>query len=149
MWCSLQVMVEVRRHEMLIAGETLPLPIASNVEMVDSEVTAIDLHAGTIRTVAKLLSDSSIDNGGGQFAQHASGDCVTREELWYAHRLYEGLIVRDIQFTNTLHQPVVIQMALHTLTVSDDTVIFGWCSRCKRWTANYHTTAFQKKSRRL
>lgn len=33
-----RVMAEVRRHEMLIAGETLPLPIASAVGQVVSEV---------------------------------------------------------------------------------------------------------------
>jgi hypothetical protein len=72
------------------------------------QLTAIDLHAGTIKTVAKLLPSNV----------HPDSDptgCVTLEEHWYAHRVHPGLVVRDIQFTNTLHQPVTIEMAMREL----------------------------------
>eukprot|EP00035_Acanthoeca_spectabilis_P011025 m.194343 g.194343 ORF g.194343 m.194343 type:complete len:620 (+) comp15205_c0_seq4:71-1930(+) len=114
-----QVMVEVRKMEMLVAGEILPLPIASTTVKKASEVMAIDLHAGKINTVAKLMpSDIQHD---------ADRGCVTLEEHWYAHRRHPGLIVRDIQFTNTLHQPVTIEMVMRELPsefVQPDNVSF-------------------------
>mmetsp|Transcript_7416 Transcript_7416/g.19049 ORF Transcript_7416/g.19049 Transcript_7416/m.19049 type:complete len:657 (+) Transcript_7416:39-2009(+) len=100
-----QMMVEVRKMVMWIDGEELPLPISSTATPLQSELAVIDLHSGTVKTVAKLRAP-------GGAADLDPAGCVTREEHWFAHRQHPGLIVRDIQFTNTLHQPITIEMPM-------------------------------------
>lgn len=73
-----------------------------------TQITAIDLHAGTVKTVAKLDPPGLVTDAD-------PAGCVTLEEQWYVHRRHPGLVVRDIQFTNTLHQPVTISMSMRQL----------------------------------